>query len=336
MPIHTVGDMSQHFQSLRQTGRLKTDLNVLTGELSSQIKNDLTRSLGGDLRQLQSIDREITLLQGYQQAGTEIAQRLSFAQTTLAAIDRIRGNFMETALQITPESAARDIQASVKAGEAAFTEIATQLNRRLGERTIFGGADVARDPLAPPQEMLTSLRAATAGLTDQADIIAAVDDWFDDPAGGFATLGYQGDTGPQLQQRISADKTIALNMRADGAASVALLKGAAIAAMADENTVGLTDRTRAGLVQTSGQRMLSAADDLTAMRSDLGAAQASVDEAAAAHGAQLTAFQINRNELTAADPFDTASRLQNVQQQLEMHYTVTARLSQLSLVNYLR
>jgi len=37
-----------------------------------------------------------------------------------------------------------------------------------------------------------------------------------------------------------------------------------------------------------------------------------------------------------ADPFETASTLQAVQLQLETHYAMTARLSRLSLAEYLR
>ena len=51
--------------------------------------------------------------------------------------------------------------------------------------------------------------------------------------------------------------------------------------------------------------------------------------------AQLTSLGIIRNDMTVADPFETAVRLQEVQLQLETQFTITSRLSGLSLVNYI-
>jgi flagellar hook-associated protein 3 FlgL len=51
--------------------------------------------------------------------------------------------------------------------------------------------------------------------------------------------------------------------------------------------------------------------------------------------AQETGLQMAINDLVSADPFDTATRLQSVQLQLETHYSVVGRLSQLSLLRYI-
>ncbi|MFU8825328.1 MAG: hypothetical protein ACNA7N_13905, partial [Yoonia sp.] len=51
--------------------------------------------------------------------------------------------------------------------------------------------------------------------------------------------------------------------------------------------------------------------------------------------AQETGFRMAVNDLISADPFDTATRLQSVQLQLETHYTVVGRMSQLSLLRFI-
>ena len=45
---------------------------------------------------------------------------------------------------------------------------------------------------------------------------------------------------------------------------------------------------------------------------------------------------VTRSHLLSADQTDVACKLQAVQVQLEMVYTITARLSQLTLANYVR
>ena len=54
------------------------------------------------------------------------------------------------------------------------------------------------------------------------------------------------------------------------------------------------------------------------------------------NGAETTSLQIARNGITAVDPYETASRLEATRQQLETLYTLTARISRLSLVDFLR
>ena len=53
------------------------------------------------------------------------------------------------------------------------------------------------------------------------------------------------------------------------------------------------------------------------------------------NAAEASALQIARNGLVAADPYDTATAIQAVQTQIETLYTLTARLSRLSLTDYL-
>lgn len=52
--------------------------------------------------------------------------------------------------------------------------------------------------------------------------------------------------------------------------------------------------------------------------------------------AQRTSLEIAQNELSSADPYDTVMRLEETQFRLESLYTITARLSELSLVGFLR
>ena len=51
---------------------------------------------------------------------------------------------------------------------------------------------------------------------------------------------------------------------------------------------------------------------------------------------EMVGMENARNSLLAVDPYETATRLEAAQFQLESLYTVTVRLSNMSLVNYLR
>ena len=59
------------------------------------------------------------------------------------------------------------------------------------------------------------------------------------------------------------------------------------------------------------------------------------EEASTRLSAERTSYEIARTGLLEADPYETASRLEDVQFQLEALYAVTARMARLSLTSYL-
>lgn len=89
------------------------------------------------------------------------------------------------------------------------------------------------------------------------------------------------------------------------------------------------------MLMSSGEDLLTSQGALTAVRADLGYAESRLDESKVRLSAERASFEMSRNELLGVDPYETATRLEAVQFQLESLYTVTARLSQLSLVRYL-
>jgi len=162
------------------------------------------------------------------------------------------------------------------------------------------------------------LITAIGGATEKDDIIAAVDAWFDTVGGGFETTGYLGNQENQ-SRKIEAQLDIKIDVRADSSELKEVLKGFAYAAAASE--VSST---------------LSAAEGMSRLQAGLGEKEESVDIALSSNESQLSAFEIARSDLIRADPFETAIKLQEMQTQLETHFAVTARLSQLNLVDFLR
>lgn len=74
---------------------------------------------------------------------------------------------------------------------------------------------------------------------------------------------------------------------------------------------------------------------LTEMGS-IGLKQEVVERARVTNAAAISTFEIARTDIRGADAFETAAALTEVEGQLEALYAVTARLSRLSLVDYLR
>ena len=125
-----------------------------------------------------------------------------------------------------------------------------------------------------------------------------------------------------------------LDVSADDPAIRETLKSAAYAALADSLPL-LESGTKAELLERAGTGLFAASVGLVSVQSGLGAVEAEVEQSMTEMNAQQTTLQIAMNDIVSADPFDIASRLQSVQIQLETHYSVTARLSELSLLRYI-
>ncbi len=89
------------------------------------------------------------------------------------------------------------------------------------------------------------------------------------------------------------------------------------------------------MYKLTGIALQTGQDVLTDLRSRIGFTEARIETIAVRNQAEETAVEFSRNQLLAADPFETATELENVQFHLQSLYSVTVRSAQLSLVNFL-
>jgi len=335
MNLTSIGDGAQFLTTQRHNTTLKSRLNTLAEQLSTGQIADKAQALNGNTQRLSAIDHRLTVLGTKQERNAETALTVANMQRALANVDTQRGALSETLTLISRDSPTYQIADGARQAVGTFGSLVATLNTQVGGQSLFSGKAVDGVALAPPADMLADLTAAIGGATAQADIIAAVDTWFDDPAGGFATVAYLGDTGEPLEKRLDETLSLSLDARADDPEIRATLKGAAIAAMADQ-LPGLSQTVKAGLLFEGGLRLQTTASDMAAVQARLGYVEGEVARVSVAQTAEASALGIARNDLVNADPFETASTLQAVQLQLETHYAMTARLSRLSLAEYLR
>jgi len=335
MPITTIGDLSQHFRSLQQTGNVKSRLATLAQEMSTGQVSDIAKHLGGQTTEFTALNHEIALLETFDTANGETEQLLDAMQLALQRTESQRQLAANDFLGVTMEVPRAQADSTSARGLVAFEDAITGLNASHAGRSLFAGTSVDQAPLADPDAMITSIAAAAAGATNAGAIIAAVDNWFDASGGGFETLGYQGDQ-QYLSRKTGPNANTDISVTARDSEIRETLKGFAYAAMAHHMSGALGDRDVAELLISSGIKLQESAMGLSQVQGRLGAAQEKVSNAQSLNASQLSAFEIARSDLVVADPFETATKLQDVQTQLETHFAVTARLSQLNLVDFLR
>ena len=335
MPVVSIGDMSQQFMSLKNGGAIKSDLARLGQELSTGKVADITAKLGGDTRQFSGIVYSLNVLDAYQVAANETATVLDQMQIALGRIDQSRSDTADALLLVSGQSQAQQIDQAGDIARLAFDDMVNSLNGQFAGRKLFGGVEVQTPPLADPQIMLDDILATIGGAVTTDAVLQVVDDWFNDPAGGFATVGYQGDTGDAPTRRIADNLEIDVDVRADDQAIRDLLKAGALGAIMSDLTSNLTQLDRGSLLQRAGLDLLGVSGSTAKIQGQLGNLQSIVATGQTRLETERATLSIAQNTMETADPFETATRLEAVQAQLETHFTVTSRLSQLSLVEYI-
>lgn len=332
----SIGDLASSFQVRRQSAGLKNDLARLASELTTGRKSDLGATLAGDFGPYAGLERSLRALSAYKTANTEAAGMLEATQMSLGNIQSMGQDLSSALLTASTADDVVLIGATAEDARQKFSAVVSTLNTSFADRTLFGGAATDRPALASGEDMLAALVAATSGETTAAGIVAAVDTWFDDAGGGFETSGYMGssnDMGPLL---IAENETANVDVRADGQVIRDTLKGYALMSLIAEGALDGDTAEQANLTAAAAGKMLAAEGDLTDLRARVGTVEARIENAQARNAAEAAAYELARNELVGADPYDTATELQAVYSQIETLYTVTARIAGLSFTDYMR
>lgn len=335
MNITSIGDLAQNLMLRTRNAQLKSTIAVLTQELSTGQTSDLSGRMGSDLSHLTDIEHNLTRLDGYAIATSEATAFAQSAQLNLERMHDAIGMVSTALVTVGQESTAFGISHASTQARDGLDAVIESLNGKIAGRSLFGGTASDRAPLLSSQVLIDSLHVALDGLTTVADIEQATNAWFDDPA-GFQTVMYSGSSEPLAPFEIAAGERVSIPLRAEDPVFRDVLRQLAIAAIADDPALSLDAATKSELLQRAGVSLLNGQNTITEVRADLGFAEARIEETATRNSAAISSLQYARNELLKVDPYETATRLEEVQFQLESLYSVTVRSSRLSLLAYLK
>lgn len=330
----SLGDLSQSFMLQRRSVLLRENLSSLTYELSSGKVSDVREVLAGNHNYLTGLERKLEVLEGYSVANTEAAYLTGAMQTSL---DRVQQLSSDLGLDLLLASGGPiGVVSGNPSGNARvqLEGMISSINDDIAGRSLFGGTATDRPPLATSDEIIAELQVVLAGQTTPEDIVAAAEVWFADPA-GFDAVMYSGSNTALAPFVLSETETVGIDVRANDDALKSIIMNTALSAMADDPIFNLTVPQQSELFGLTGLALQSGQDQLTSLRSKIGFTEARIETIAVRNQAEATSTEFARNALLEADPFETATQLENVQFRLQSLYSVTVRSSQLSLVNFL-
>ncbi|MEM9968417.1 MAG: flagellin [Pseudomonadota bacterium] len=334
MTALNLGDLSQSFSLRQRNTSLKMEMDRLTTELASGQVAEVRQVLAGNYGYLTEIERKLDLLGNYNVATTEAGYFTEAIQNSLGRVEELSTTL--SASLLTAGTSAIGVSGSDTVAEARNTLEAMigAFNTDVAGRYLFSGTATDQRPLLDADDLLADLRTAISGATTPDAMIADAKAWFDAPT-GFAAVIYQGATDALAPFALSQTENVTLDIRATDPKIYDVLRLTALAALADDPVFGLDIAGQSELFGKTGQQMLGAKDDIIALRAEVGFVEARIDQINTRNAAEITSLEYARTALLEADPYETATRLEDVQFQLQSLYAVTVRSSQLSLVNFL-
>ena len=334
MTLVTIGDLAQSYMLRRQNGDLKAQLGTLVEELSSGRTSDVARHLSGSYSYLADVERNLSLLQGYESATNEARLFTDTMQNALEGFQAVSSNLGLDLISASKSNMPQVVNTiSIRAREDLGSMLA-KLNASAGGRFLFGGVDTDVPPMASADTILSALRTDLAGETTLAGVEAKLDTWFA-PGGGFDTVAYQGATTSLAPFGLGRGESVDLDLRADDESVRKLLRHTTLAALASDPALGFAGDLQLEMVEAAGEGLTFDQSGVTRIRADLGYAQSRIEESVTRISSERTSFEMARTELLSVDPYETVTRLGDVQTQLEGLYTITSRLSRLKLTDYL-
>ncbi len=330
-----ISDLSRNFAMRELNTNLNVSLLRLSEEVVSGRSSDTTVRLNAQFSFLSQIESDLIQTEARSNALIEVALLADSQQTALGRLVDTADNIFGTLAVARTDAGTLGLETLATEARGLLDTMVSAINANAGGRYSFSGTQVDAPPLVSSDQLLAELATALSGATSVSDLRLAADDFFNLPGGGFETNVYQGAAQSLSPINIGNGETISLDMRADDPAIRDLLKSVVLIAVADDPSLSLPQDALRSMVLDQGDAVLNARSGIIDLRAQLGFSEERIDRSTTRLEAERSSLQLARNDLIGLDPFETASNLEAVRQQLETLYSVTARTQNLSLVNFL-
>lgn len=305
---------------------LRAQISDRAEEATTGFQSDLVSHLNGRIDQALISQKALNETTADQSRLELRSIRLSITDSTMGSIrDLTEGLTLEMQSAIGVSDTPRQ---NTVAGEAkeALSEVLSRLNVRHGERYLFSGDATATPPYADAETLLSDIRNISLTATDEADYAAQVQAYFDDPAGGFQTNFYQG-----AQTASDADAVLS---NQQGFAD--LFQGLALMALSSTTEGQPYARAGTPALEEALSRLEGGRTALVDAQAGVGIRQESIQTEQRLLEREETLLTAAFVDLAGKDQYEAATELKELEANLEASYLLTSRLSNLSILNYLR
>lgn len=350
--------------------RRQTDVKLALDRTRAELTTGRTASryeaTGGDPIRLLALDNAIKAADARAPLIGLAASRAAATQTALETVQQAAPkDFATRLLGFAEIGDATSAQRVAKDARAALEQIVSALNGSVAGRAVFAGDAGSGAAMRDVETLLGDVAKALSG-----ELLEGVPDPLVNPAPtpdeqlahyfGTGTIAdqpaektfdkamYRGGPGAAPPVELAEGDLLSYGVKANDPALKALMRGLAItvvvAGTTDPVALGMTPPATAEAAQAqrmtlwkgAATEMLAADDAITGLRADLGLAEKRIEDAQTWTKAQRDSLDLARAGIEEVDAFEAATRLSQLETQLQALYEVTARTAQLSILSFLR
>jgi flagellar hook-associated protein 3 FlgL len=334
--MQSIGDLASFLYSSRFQGELKDLASGSAAAATTGLVQDKARHLGGSVLPLSLLERKATLLEQHKLG---IAEASIFAGVTQAALGKVSSQVetLSNSLTLTSQiDSIAGLRTFSESARMAFLDTVQSLKTEAGGRYVFAGSATTAPPLTDGGAMLSDLDALVAGTTNAADLVNAIEDWFELPGGGFETSAYTGSTTGFVTIPLKSETSMTFGLRADDPVIRDTLKAMAVAAFASDVSLNLPVSEQKLAFAHAHQGLISASQSVIEEQSSVGLNERIIDLAKQEVETDIARLNSDRLQFIGVDQFEEASKFEAAQQQLEILYRIAARRKEMSLAEFLR
>ena len=305
---------------------IRARINDVSAEAVTGRRADLTSHLSGRIGDAMLSQKALLDLTDEQGALSLREARIDLAQQSLGRIQTTTDGLSARLLSAVGFEDQPEIDAVARDAASALDTLVTSLNARHGERYLFAGDATSTQPFAGKEQLLDDVRQIAVDASDPADFEARINDYFNSPTGGWQQTIYQGDAATSDPDGVTAiDPSI-----------TKLVSGLAVMAIGgQDDSPGILGQS-SGALELAAERVSEGQTDLTTARASLGVIQERIADSQKQLETEETILTEAFNSITSRDQYEAASELRELESNLEASYLLTARLSNLNLMNFLR
>ncbi len=330
--------------------KLQQRLLVAQKEVSSGRHADVGRTLGSRTSETVSLRQDVARLAMITDTNATASARLAIGQEALGGVSSTAQSFISTL--IASRNTETGPAVAKGAARAALVGLTDSLNSTFGGEQLFGGINTDQQTLnsyfaqptsAARQAMLDAFQTEFGFAPDDPAVATIVPSQmqsfidtqltalFEEPAwsANWSNASYE-----NVESRISVSEEIETSANANDPGFRKLAQ--VYTMLSDMGVENMSSGTYAAVVDRAIALAGSAVQDVAIAQAKLGTAQERVTKANAKMEAQTDILTSRINGLEAVDPFDAAVRVTSLMTQIETSYALTARIQNMTILNYLR
>lgn len=320
--------------------RLATDLKARQDQVSQEVVTgrhaDITARVDGRVGEVHLLNKAIADIEVENKVNDLASSRINLMSDTLTTVTEAVSGLDSEAIIALGTGLDSSIDTVVNKARGEISRVIDTLSVRLGTRNLFSGDASDQPTFAGTDQLISDVRNIMQTAGDSNAINAALDTYFNDPNGGFQTNIYTGGDNNMSDIRLGNGQKIAIDVKGDDQSIKDTLRGLAVLATADDAGFARDSADFAAIFEPAASSITNGINKLISLGGELGVYGGTFESIETRNNAERQTLRTALQNIVTRDQFEAAGELQQIQVQLETSYVLTSRLSQLSLVNFLR